>query len=59
MSRALTCAICRLRKHVGIMSAQAWGVVNGESAAIHACPDCRQKHPDWHEQLTRLLASAS
>jgi hypothetical protein len=58
MSRALTCAICRLRKHVGIMSGQAWGVVNGESATMHACPDCQQKHLDWREQLTRLADTA-
>jgi predicted RNA-binding Zn-ribbon protein involved in translation (DUF1610 family) len=41
------------------MSAQAWQVVNGESAVVHACPDCQQKHPDWREQLTRLVATSS
>jgi hypothetical protein len=59
MSRWLTCDICTQRKPVGIMSAQAWRVVNGESAAVHACPDCQHKHPDWREQLTRLLATSS
>ncbi len=59
MSRWLTCAICRRRQAVGIMSAQAWGVVNGASTDVHACPDCQQKHPDWRNQLERLAGSSS
>jgi len=59
MSRWLTCSICRQRKPVGIMSAQAWRVVNGDSNVGHACPDCQQKHPDWQQQLERLVSRPS
>ena len=58
MSRWLTCAICRRRKPVGIMSAQAWGVVNGAST-VHACPDCQVDHRDWRDQLERLAGNSS
>ena len=59
MSRWLTCAICGQRKPVGIMSAQAWGVVNGSAGTAHACPNCQQKHADWRQQLDRHLAGSS
>lgn len=59
MSRVLTCSLCSRRKPVGIMSAQAWGVVNGDSTVAHACPDCQEKHRDWREQLTRLVSGSS
>jgi len=55
LSRWLTCALCRRRKPVGIMTAQAWGTVNGGSRVAHACPDCQDRHPDWRDQLTELL----
>ena len=58
MSRWLTCVLCGQRKAVGIMSAQAWGVVNGASGSVHACPECQQKHSDWRAQLEQRLASS-
>ena len=59
MSSWLTCAICRQRKAVGVLSAQAWGVVSSAGAAVHACPDCQQKHRDWQDQLQQLAAGSS
>ena len=59
MSRWLTCDLCKRRQPVGIMSVQAWGVVNGATSAVHACPDCQQKHGDWRDQLQRLAANSS
>jgi hypothetical protein len=58
MSRWLTCGICGQRQPVGIMSAQAWGVVNGASSVHHACPSCQKEHPDWRDQLQRLASSS-
>jgi len=55
MSHWLTCDICAVRKPVGIMSAQAWREVNGGNTVARACPDCQQKHPDWQQQLERLI----
>lgn len=56
MSRWLTCAICGQRKPVGIMSAQAWAVANGDTKIAHACPECQAKYPDWRDQLERLVS---
>jgi len=55
----LTCAICGQQKPVGIMSAQAWGVVNGGAGTLHACPDCQQKHSDWRQQLERQAQAST
>ena len=56
MSKALTCAICRRRQVVGLLSMQSWGTVTG-AQGVHACPDCQQEHLDWREQLERHVAS--
>jgi hypothetical protein len=53
MSTVLTCAICRRRQAVGLLSLQSWGTVNGSQDA-YACPDCQQEHADWRERLARL-----
>jgi hypothetical protein len=50
VSQWLTCALCRLRKPVGILSAQSWGNVEG----AYACPECQAKYHDWREQLSRI-----
>ena len=55
MAKTLTCDICGQRKSVGIMTAQAWGVVNGGSHPACACPSCQEKHYDWRDRLTRLV----
>jgi hypothetical protein len=57
MSKVLTCAICRRRQAVGLLSMQSWATVNGAQDA-HACPDCQQEHANWREQLERLAAAS-
>ena len=57
MSKALTCAICRRRQVVGILSMQSWGSVSG-AEGVYACPDCQQEHRDWRDQLARLDADS-
>jgi hypothetical protein len=58
MSKVLTCAICRRRQAVGLLSMQSWATVNGARDA-HACPDCQQEHHDWRERLARLAADSA
>jgi hypothetical protein len=58
VSQWLTCALCGLRKPVGIMSAQSWVAVEGGSEPAFACPDCQIKYHDWREQLARIAGTS-
>lgn len=59
MSRWLTCALCRRRLPVGVMSAQAWGRAENNPHTVYACPECQQKQVDWREQLSRLATGGN
>ena len=56
----LRCGVCGRHQADGLLSRSAWGHVSlsdGKNASV--CPECKDKHSDWEQQLQSGVSADS